>query len=499
MSKVRTNENDTHDLEALRMQNKKAVIGYALMNIIIAVAYFLEVMKGARTMETYLVIAILALAPTIATILINKFNPVSHRVKYITTYTFCLMYGYIMLTTDKYLAFCYILLVFTLATIYVDIKLSFSCAVIALLINIATLVKWALTSGLTDAQITEWEIILACVLLAGIFSILATTTTDTVNKRRMATIENEKEQASRMLDTIMMVSQSLVENIDRVAEEMEQVSLSINTTKASMDDVATGSAETSTAIQTQQEHTAEIERQIDSVKEASLDITENVTASAEMLSDGQATMEKLMEQVSITEKVSKQVANEMDQLKTYTGNMQNIMELINSVAAQTGLLALNASIEAARAGEAGRGFSVVATEISNLSSQTSTATDDINNIIENISESLNQVVKSVTELLEGNSQQNEHVHATAEQLDKIQDATTNVYNNAQNMNELVTSVAEANGVIVDSISNISAITEELTARATETLSGTTDDLRRIEMISDIVVKLHESAQELKNV
>ncbi len=492
-------EENTHDLEALRMQNKKVVIGFALVNVIIAIAYFLEVIKGARSIQDYSIVAILALLPTIVSIIVNKVDPVSHRIKYITTYTFCVMYGYIMFTTNKYIAFCYVLLVFTLVTIYADIKLSAICSVVALLINIGAVTKLALTTGLSDVQITEWEIILACVLLAGIFSILTTTTTDAVNRRRMGVIQKEKEQAAHMLETIMTVSQSLIENIDKVAVEMEQVSLSINATKASMDDVATGSSETSTAIQIQQEHTAEIERQILAVKDASLDITNNVTASAEMLAEGQATMNNLMEQVAITETVSKQVASEMEQLKTYTGNMQNIMELINSVAAQTGLLALNASIEAARAGEAGRGFAVVATEISNLSSQTSTATDDINNIIENISASLNQVVGSVTQLLEGNSVQNQQVVATAEQLDKIQEATTNVYNNAQGMNDLVSTVAEANEVIVDSISNISAVTEELTARATETLSGTTDDMKRIEMISDIVTKLHENAQELKNV
>ncbi len=499
MSKQLVKEDNIHDLEALRMQNKKAVIGFALVNVIIAIAYFLEVIKGARSVQDYSIVAMLALLPTIVSIVVNKINPVSYRIKYISTYTFCIMYAYIMFTTNKYIAFCYVLLVFTLATIYADIKLSAVCSVIALLINIGAVAKLALTTGLTDVQITEWEIIIACVLLAGIFAILATTTTDAVNKRRMTAIQKEKEQASHMLDTIMTVSQSLIENIDKVAAEMEQVSLSVNATKASMDDVATGSSETSTAIQIQQEHTAEIERQILAVKDASLDITNNVTASAEMLAEGQATMNNLMEQVAITETVSKQVASEMEQLKTYTGNMQNIMELINSVAAQTGLLALNASIEAARAGEAGRGFAVVATEISNLSSQTSTATDDINNIIENISASLNQVVGSVTQLLEGNSVQNQQVVATAEQLDKIQEATTNVYNNAQGMNDLVSTVAEANEVIVDSISNISAVTEELTARATETLNGTTDDMKRIEMISDIVTKLHENAQELKNV
>lgn len=89
------------------------------------------------------------------------------------------------------------------------------------------------------------------------------------------------------------------------------------------------------------------------------------------------------------------VINSLDEASVKIGA---VVSLINDIAGQTNLLALNATIEAARAGEAGRGFSVVASEVKSLADQTSQATDEIGLQITSIQDATKQTVEAIHQI-----------------------------------------------------------------------------------------------------
>lgn len=177
--------------------------------------------------------------------------------------------------------------------------------------------------------------------------------------------------------------------------------------------------------------------------------------------------------------------------------MQDIIELITGVASQTSLLSLNASIEAARAGEAGRGFSVVATEISKLAGQTSSATDNITALISDVSEKLREVISSINELMESNKAQNVCAADAASNFEKITESADSANKQTESLENVVTKLADANAAIVDSIQTISAISEEVSAHASETLSSSEKNEQIVSDVSRLAGALSSDAQKLE--
>lgn len=130
--------------------------------------------------------------------------------------------------------------------------------------------------------------------------------------------------------------------------------------------------------------------------------TINQTASACQAADlrlqgGVADMTRLT--MSVTN-----AAQQLQQLRTSADNIQRITEVINNLAGQTNLLALNAAIEAARAGEQGRGFAVVADEVRALAGKTAEATRDIASMLKDIHQQSQQASGLMTELQKSSEQ-----------------------------------------------------------------------------------------------
>jgi len=159
--------------------------------------------------------------------------------------------------------------------------------------------------------------------------------------------------------------------------------------------VSVNAEETSNRVEVVNRASAQIDDSVQMVAAASEEMNASI---GEVARNATQAYEVAKEALGVSER-SAATTTQLNESSTAIGN---VIRMIDEIAEQTNLLALNATIEAARAGEAGKGFAVVATEVKELASQTSKATEDISNRVEGIqndSEAGVQAMQSIREIV----------------------------------------------------------------------------------------------------
>lgn len=476
--------------------NKSAIIGMYIMNGILVLAYLLEVVKGMRTPISYTIFAVLCIAPVVAATILYRKKQDAFAIRYILGIGFSVMYGYVMFSSPTDIAFCYYLVVLVLLMVYVDARLLSVLAALALAINVVRFILKSVTGGLQAIDITNFEIVVACLILTSLFVMVSTKKISAINQANINKAEREKEQSFSILNTTMEVATAISKDIANVAVETEQLKNAIGETSQSMDALSSGANEVSLATEEQAASTARISKYIQKVDVSTQEILNDSEDAQEKLETGRNIMQELLEQVKKSEASGILVTEKVTGLKEYAVRMQEIMGLISNVSKQTGLLALNASIEAARAGEAGRGFGVVASEISNLADQTDSATKDITELIENIVTSIEEAANAMSLLLESSQSQNEYISVTADNFEKIHHSTKGIIGQVSQLKRAVDVVTKENGQIEEKITYVTSITQEVTARSEDTLEACSLNLASVEEVTAIMENLKIEAEKL---
>lgn len=297
--------------------------------------------------------------------------------------------------------------------------------------------------------------------MKGAFGAGAKVINDASNEMR-----KDAERKSKQED----ISNTYIMGVAEITKSLKSAAESTKTTANHLMENASGTEEISSTVAAAAEQTSV---NVQTVASA----TEELLSSVEEISRQVATTALKAKSATVEAETAGKTIGELSVSSTSIGE---VVKLINDIASQTNLLALNATIEAARAGEAGRGFSVVASEVKSLAQQTGGATETIEDQVSNMQEKTASSVKGINDISEAIDELNEVSTAIASAVEEQSAATMEISRNIQ----------EASQGTIDVSSNINKVlataneTKESASAMTEAADNLGKETAKLEEISE---------------
>lgn len=222
-------------------------------------------------------------------------------------------------------------------------------------------------------------------------------------------------------------------------------------------------AEIATALTQVEQMAAAIRAVADNAKAAEV----TVEQAAQTVKAGDAAMDQTVNGILAIQATVTEAAEKVKLLGDSSQKISTIVDLISAFAAQTNMLALNASIEASRAGEQGRGFAVVAAEVRTLAEQSAEATNEIKKLVASIQAETNEVVKTMeagteqvalgTQLVDHTRQSLNQITAASEQVTRLVDAIA----------QAAVTQTQASETVTQTIQGVAAIANQTSTEANQ--------------------------------
>ena len=288
---------------------------------------------------------------------------------------------------------------------------------------------------------------------------------------------------------LQAISVDLAEAGNTLGERANMTKSAANTISSAVEGISEGAGVQANDVEQSSD-------QVANMRENMLHIIQGVNdlsaTAGRMAEDGAKATMIVKELSEVSDHTTEAVVDISDQIKKTNNSVVKIQEVINiiaDIASQTNLLSLNASIEAARAGEAGRGFSVVASEIQKLSEQTNSSAQIINDIILALSNDSQKTVDSIDKVKDIIMHQKEKLDETKQHFTSVE---VGIHSTEEGMKEVLAQADDCNRYgmhVVDLMTGLAAIAEENAASTEQTNESMRD-------LNSATADLAHTAEEL---
>lgn len=479
--------------------NRKAMIIWMTLGIVLTAAYMIEVVKGLRSMGYYLTFVTMCWTPFFIGLVVLKVKGMATTIyKDVIALGYGIFYTFVMLTSTSMLSVMYMLPLTSMLVLYKNRNFMMRCCVTNMIVIVASIIK-NYTAGINSpSDISNYEIQVAAVLLCYAGYILSI---NHLNRSDGAMVDSVKGNLEKVILTIEQVkgaSTEIVDGVTVVRELAEENKDGANTVVQSMEELAENNEMLNQRIDSSMDMTEDIDGQVENVAELTERIVEIIDGSVAHAVTSSEELANVVESTNVMAQLSSEVENILGEFRIKFDMVKQETGTIADITTQTNLLSLNASIEAARAGEAGRGFAVVADEIRNLSMGTQASSSSIMEALQHLENTSDRMTESVTTILK----------LIYETLEKMKTVNTNVGIITQESRELgkeiqvvdtaIKKVESSNKNMVDNMKQVKDIMVTMTKSVQNSESTTKTMLskyaetsRNVANIENVVGKLVE--------
>ena len=276
------------------------------------------------------------------------------------------------------------------------------------------------------------------------------------------------ESADAMAENMSDMIGKIVDSSSHLASASEQLSASSTQISEGANRQSDQTTMVATAMEEMNATVIEVAKNSQSVSESARNAQETALSGGNVVKQAKEAMQDVKESTSIT-------GETITRLGTSSEQIGSIISVINDIADQTNLLALNAAIEAARAGEQGRGFAVVADEVRKLAERTTVSTKEISEMIKSIQNEASAAVETMNESAEKVENGVNLVNEAGTSLENIVSGINNV---TDLVNQIATATEEQSATTDEITANMEAITQVSSSNLTAVteVTGATNDL-----------------------